>query len=276
LKHSLLRACALLTLVALLVVAIPSLAFAGVSEYQVQFAPLDAEGTGTLIVNVILSAETKLPARVRVPLPAGATLLWSGEILGGDVANDPSREASITAANGGSIVEFTLEQVRVAQVEAQLKAPTISGSTVSSNLEWVNTTAAGTYTFSVRLPAGAADVKITPAVEGSPKKNAAGETLSTLTPIRLEEGARFPVSVSYRTGGGTGGGASASPILVGALVMLAIAVIALIAVIARQRSSGAPIVEQASTPPTDRSSEPGRPDTATAEDVSDEDAFTWD
>jgi hypothetical protein len=249
LKHSLLRACALLTLVALLVVAIPSLAFAGVSEYQVQFAPLDAEGTGTLIVNVILSAETKLPARVRVPLPAGATLLWSGEILGGDVANDPSREASITAANGGSIVEFTLEQVRVAQVEAQLKAPTISGSTVSSNLEWVNTTAAGTYTFSVRLPAGAADVKITPAVEGSPKKNAAGETLSTLTPIRLEEGARFPVSVSYRT---------------------------LIAVIARQRSSGAPIVEQASTPPTDRSSEPGRPDTATAEDASDEDAFTWD
>ncbi|MDP3631347.1 MAG: hypothetical protein Q8S43_10425, partial [Actinomycetota bacterium] len=167
-KRSLIRASTLLALVALLVSTLPAFAYAGVSEYQVQFAPVDPSGSGAFIVNVILSPETTLPARVRVPMPTGARLLWAGEIIGGDAANDLSREASVTAVADGLVVEFTLEKVRVAQVEAQWNAPTYSGSTVSSNLDWVNTTDAGTYTFAIMLPAGASKVKITPAVEGSP------------------------------------------------------------------------------------------------------------
>ncbi len=240
-------------------------------------------------MNVILSPETKLPAKVRVPIPTGAVLLWSGEILGGDVADDPSREASITATADGLVVEFTLEKVRVAQVEAQWKAPTIAGNKVTSDLEWVNTTEAGTYTFAVRLPAGATNVKISPAEEGAPNTNADGETLHTLTPVRLEQGAKFPISISYETGNAAGGSSSGlSPILIGAIVLLVIAVVALVVVVVRQGSSApASIPEISSTRRSGRTAgdpkaEDSAADTAPEhestepDDASEDDAFTWD
>lgn len=270
-KRSLIRASTLLALAALLVSTLPALAYAGVSEYQVQFAPVDPSGSGAFIVNVILSPETTLPARVRVPMPTGARLLWAGEIIGGDTANDLSREASVTAVADGLVVEFTLEKVRVAQVEAQWNAPTFSGSTVSSNLEWVNTTEAGTYTFAIMLPAGASKVKITPAVEGSPNTNANGETLRTLTPIRLEKGAKFPISVSYKTGGG-GSAGGMSPILMGAIALLVIAIIALVAVLTRQ-GAGRGASSDTRSAPEERDSDPSSAAGATE---SDNDSFTWE
>lgn len=234
-KRLLLRSVSAFVLLALSLVVFPSLAFAGVSEYQVQFAPADTSGSGIFVVNVILSPDTKLPAKVRVPLPTGAVLLWSGEILGGDVSADPSREASVTPTEGGLVVEFTIEKVRVAQVEAQWNAPTISGTKVSSDLEWVNTTEAGTYTFAIRLPAGATNVKITPAVEGEVNTNAAGETLRTLTPVRLEKGATFPISIAFKSGGATGGGgiSDVPPVLIAVVAALALAIVALVVVVVR-------------------------------------------
>ena len=172
-----------------------------------------------------------------MPLPTGAVLLWSGEILGGDVDADPSRVASVTPTADGLVVEFTLEKVRVAQVEAQWSAPTVSGNKVTSELEWVNTTDAGTYTFAIRLPAGATNVKITPSVEGEANTNAAGETLRTLTPVRLEKGAKFPIKIAFKTGGTTGGGiANMPPVLIAVVAALALAILALIVVIVRQSS----------------------------------------
>jgi hypothetical protein len=276
-------------LLALSVVALPSFAFAGVSEYQVQFAPADTSGNGIFVVNVILSPDTKLPAKVRVPLPTGAVLLWSGEILGGDVSNDPSREASITPTGDGLVVEFTLEQVRVAQVEAQWSAPTTSGTKVTSNLEWINTTEAGTYTFAIRLPAGATDVKITPAVEGEVNTNAAGETLRTLTPIRLEEGAKFPISIEFETGGGADGGGIGGmpPILIVVLAALALAIVALVVVIVRQGATRgearpqAPVAARTATAASNRrpTSAAGAQKLTAPKDNPEEsgdDAFTWE
>jgi len=287
LKRSFFRMSIILTAFALMLVTFPSMAVAGVSEYQVQFAPTDTAGTGVFIVNVILSPDTKLPAKVRVPLPAGSTLLWSGEILGGDVADDPSREASVTAVADGLVVEFTLEKVLIAQVEAQWKAPTVAGSKVSSELEWINTTDAGTYTFAVRLPAGATDVEITPDPEGEPNRNAAGETLYTLTPLRLEEGGKLPISVNYRTGEASAPGLfdNMSPFLIAALALLALAIIALVVVIVRQSAGQR---ERASAPTAGRGSghipessvDSARGAAKQADDTPDEEpedeAFTWE
>ena len=289
-KRLVLRSVSVFVLLALLLVAFPSLAFAGVSEYQVQFAPADTSGNGILVVNVILSPETKLPAKVRVPLPTGAVLLWSGEILGGDVSADPSREASITPTEDGLVVEFTIEKVRVAQVEAQWSAPTVSGTKVTSDLEWVNTTDAGTYTFAIRLPAGATNVKITPAVEGAVNTNAAGETLRTLTPVRLEEGAKFPISIAFKTGGAAGGGGIGDmpPLLIAVVATLALAIVALVVIVVRQRTNRsdarpqAPAAARTSAPVSDtlagsdtRAPAPKTPE-ADSEDEPDDDAFTWE
>ncbi|MHB1341718.1 MAG: hypothetical protein ACYC77_06435 [Coriobacteriia bacterium] len=248
---------------------LPSVAHARVSEYQVQFSPIGDTNTMQVIVNVVLSPETPLPATVQVPLPTGATILWAGEILGGDPNADPVRETSVTAGAGGQIVSFTLQEQRVAQVEAQLPAAQVSGSTVTAPLSWVNTTEEGTYTFSVAFEAGASDIKITPPAAGQPLTNELGESLHTLTPVRLAQGQSFDLSVVYKRGGtkpvSSGGGANV-PLIV-AIVALVAAVIALVVVLTRQRSgvTGPPAqpVKRAET-------------TATTGSADDEDFFTFE
>lgn len=235
------RALVVLVMLGALVLGVPGVALARVSEYQVQFAPVGDTNTMQVIVNVILSQETTLPATVQVPLPAGATILWAGEILGGDPSADPAREVSVTATPDGQIVTFTLKDKRVAQVEASLAAAQISGSKVTAPLTWVNTTEEGTYTFSVALEAGAGDVKITPAPGGDPLSNELGETLYTIPPVRLTKGQQFAITAVYKRGAGsadTSGGGANVPLLV-ALGALAVAIIALVAVLMRQRTAAA-------------------------------------
>ncbi|MEN6429825.1 MAG: hypothetical protein ABFC80_03140 [Coriobacteriales bacterium] len=233
------RARVVLVLLLGLVLGLPSVAHARVSEYQVQFMPLGNTGTTQLIVNAVVSQDTSLPATVQVPLPAGASVVWAGEILGNDPAQDPAREASVTAVPGGQLVTFTLTQSRLAQVEADFGAPTISGDTVTVPLTWVNTAEEGTYTFSVVFEAGAGDIKIDPAPVGEPVGNELGEKLYTLAPVRLAKGQSFTVHVTYTRGAtDTSGGRANTPLVI-ALVALGSAVVALVVVLVRERSGKA-------------------------------------
>ncbi|PKQ37116.1 MAG: hypothetical protein CVT59_09365 [Actinobacteria bacterium HGW-Actinobacteria-1] len=270
------RATSIVLIAVVTLLCVPSIAFAGVSEYQVQFAPVGLSGRMDLIVNVILSPDTKLPATVRVPLPAGATVLWSGEILGGDPADDPSREATLTAIGGAQYAEFTLEKVRVAQVEAELNPAVVNGTKVEGALDWVNVTDAGTYTFSVRIEPGIRDLEISPAAEGSPQTNADGETLYTLAPVRLEKDGKFSIDVSYRRGAATT--SSISPLLYVALGLLAVTLVALVIVLLKQRQ--VPAAAVSGTPRSDRSagsaSAVAEPAPEEAADSEDDDAFTWE
>ncbi len=264
----------LIAVVALL--CVPSVAFAGVSEYQVQFAPVGLSTRMDLIVNVILSPDTPLPATVRVPLPAGATILWSGEILGGDPADDPSRDATLTVVGGAQYAEFTLEQVRVAQVEAELNPATVSGTKVEGKLDWINVTEAGTYTFSVRIEPSVHDLEITPAAEGSPQTNADGETLYTLAPVRLEKDGKFSIDVTYRRGSAS----TVSPLLLVALGLLAVTLVALVIVLLKQRQGSAPVPP--GEPRADRAARASsgvrdaQPAPAEDAEPQDDDAFTWE
>ncbi|TDB38895.1 MAG: hypothetical protein D9V44_04260 [Actinobacteria bacterium] len=272
------RATAIVLAAVVMLLCVPSLAFAGVSEYQVQFAPVGLSTRMDLIVNVILSPDTPLPATVRVPLPAGATILWSGEILGGDPADDPSREATLTAVGGAQYAEFTLEKVRVAQVEAELGPAAVTGTKVEGALDWINVTEAGTYTFSVRIEPNVRDLEITPAAEGAPQTNADGETLYTLTPVRLEKDGTFSIDVSYRRGAGATG--SVSPLLYVALGLLAVTLVALVVVLLKQRQ--APAAAVTTTRRADRTagvaSEGGAPGSVSTDalEPEDDDAFTWE
>ncbi|PKQ20386.1 MAG: hypothetical protein CVT66_05290 [Actinobacteria bacterium HGW-Actinobacteria-6] len=273
------RAVSSVLLLLMMILCVPALAYAGVSEYQVQFAPVGLNGRMDLIVNVVLSPDTELPAKVRVPLPAGATVVWAGEILGGIPDDDPQREVTLTKSGDGQYAEFTLEQVRIAQVEAELPQSVASGDKVNANLTWLNTTDAGTYTFSVRLEPKIADIKITPAPEGLPQTNADGESLYTLTPLRLEKDGTFDIEVAYSRGGAaTGSGGALSPILIIAVGLLVVAVAALIVVVVRQNQSAS--VESSAKIPTPVSGGGRRSSVdAAAKDVepeNDDEAFTWE
>jgi len=222
---------------------VPSAAFARVSEYQIQYTVRGPSGVGQLIVNVVLSPETTLPATVEVPLPAGAKVVWSGEIVGPDPTADPFREAVVSSVEGGLVATFTMEQVRIAQVEADLPAPTVDGNEVSSVLNWVNTGEEAPCSFAVVLEAGASSVQISPAAVGEPVSNDVGETLHTLAPVRLTAGQAFPVDVSYRTGGDGGGGGTSTVLIIGAIV-LGIALVALLVVLRVQRVAAKPKADE--------------------------------
>lgn len=228
-------------LLALVMLAVPAVAQARVLEYQVQFMPVGTGGVSQMIVNVILAPDTQLPATVRVPLPAGAIVVWSGEIVGDDPALDPYREATVTAVSGGQVAEFVLSEVRVAQVEANYVAPTRSGNDVSVTLPWVNTGEEAPLFISVRLEPGASDVSISPKPAGDPTSNQAGETLYALDSLKLATGGVLDVKVSYSLGGSQGGGQTTTPLLI-AVGLLLVAIVALVFVIDRNRRRRSAIV----------------------------------
>jgi hypothetical protein len=236
------RVAALVTAIVLAAAVVaPAAAYGRVAEYQVQFAPVGQTGPSDVIVNVVLSPETSLPATVTVPLPAGAQVLWSGEILGGDPANDPFHQPSVVPTAGALAAVFRLEQKPIAQVEATVGSPRVRGSKVFATLAWVNTGEEGPYTFSVVIEPGARDVKIAPQPVGQPERNAKGESLYVLSPVRLAAGQRFQVTVEYERGGASGSGASggAGPVLIAAIAGLVLAVAALVVVVRRERARSA-------------------------------------
>lgn len=233
-----------LTALALAATALaPTLAYARVSEYQVQFLPVGQTGSSEVIVNVVLSPETSLPATVTVPLPAGAQVLWSGEIWGGDPAADPFRQPSIVPTAGALAAVFRLEQKPIAQVEATVGEPRVRGKRVESTLAWVNAAEEGTYTFSVVVEAGAKGVEISPKPVGEPRRNEAGETLYVLAPVRLAAGQKFEVSVRYDRSAGAAAPSSAatsgSPVFIAAAAGLGLALIALVLVLRKERARSA-------------------------------------
>lgn len=225
-----------LALALALVLLVPAVASAAaVREYQIQFAPVTAQGDALAIVTAIVDPGESLPASVTVPVPEGATLLWAGEILGGDPSADPARETTVERVGDMDLYTFTLEQSYTGQVEIQLPGPTISGSRLSASMSWTNPGPEVLVTGAIIVEPGAADVETTPELVGETQSNEIGERLFPLAGLRLAEGGTYPMSVEWSRGGGEASGSSDSTLalLIGALVA---AVVALIAVWARERT----------------------------------------
>lgn len=222
-------------LFALAVAFAPGTAIAApVREYQIQFTPVAEGGASQMIVTAVLPPDESLPATVSVPVPAGATLLWSGELLGGDVADDPFREAAVDRVGDMDVYTFTLEQSHLGQVEVIVGTPSITGNRVESVLRWTNPGEAALVSLSVVAEAGAGDVRIDGAAPASaPQVNEAGESLYLVGSQTLQRGGSFQVSTSWTRGGGSSRGVPVALVL--AAVGLVAAVVALVALLARER-----------------------------------------
>lgn len=202
---------------------------------------MDADpGKAIAIVSVSLPEQTKLPALVRIPIPTGTSIDWSGEIAGTDASGDVPHEAQVKQGGGGSYAEFTVEQSRQAQIEVSGIVQRTDASGTSATLEWVQSVPATAVAFSVRLPAGAKTVEIDPAPTGEPARNEMGETLYTLPSQGLEVGEKTTVSVRYGTGGTTGAAPAPQTLQTGTVVgvlaaILAVAFVALLVVLQRRQ-----------------------------------------
>ncbi|HET6351532.1 MAG TPA: hypothetical protein VFG89_05325, partial [Coriobacteriia bacterium] len=162
----------------------PSVALAASAEttpvvagaLDVQLWPGAAAGQGVVIIAVTIPQDAKLPARVKIPVPAGAVVDWAGEI-DTDATGDIERPRSIEKGKSGSYAVFDLVASRQAQLELSGLPLAQNGDTYSIKLDYVQTAPAGETGFSVRLPAGASDVQISPTPASGPDKNDVGESL---------------------------------------------------------------------------------------------------
>jgi hypothetical protein len=202
---------------------------------EVQIWPGGEMGYTIFIVTGHIPDGTPLPATVLLPLPVGAEIVWSGEILGGPVAEDPAREFTVVEVADGLALEMTAESTRTVQYEAVGPALSVVDGMTTSVFEWVQTVPTGDVVFSVRLPASAGTVTIDPVPVGSPRTNEAGERLYTLRPAVLAEGQTFTVTTAYGPPGAEGSAGSDFPLLPVLLGLLAVAVVALVLALVRSR-----------------------------------------
>lgn len=209
-------------------------------DVQVQLWPAE-RGGAQLVISADLAENTRLPATVRIPLPAGAEPGWVGEVSGGDISGDILRQFTIEKGDGGQVLVLTLEKYRSAQVEANFTAPTAIGGKMASTLDWVQSAPAATTHFAVKMTTGTADVAIDPVPTGAPQQNDAGERLYTVASRHLDPGKTFTMTATFAYGAQTAattasGGGGGSTVLVVLVALLAAAVMAFVVVAVRSRT----------------------------------------
>lgn len=238
---------------------------ASVVEYQIEFT----SATGGLVVVATADPSATLPVTVEIPAPVGATLLWSGELLGGDPGLDPVRQAVPTRVGDMNVYEMTLESGHIGQLEFTVEPARVSDGRAENTLSWTNPgTSDALVSLSVIFEAGATDIELTPAAVSSPLYNDAGVSLHPLGTTRVTAGTTLEIMASW-TGGATAGPPSAGsdvPMWLFAALGLAVAVLAIVVVMDRARAGKRASRRGESGAP--RAADPGVDEDAEVEDES--------
>ena len=140
---------------------------------------------------------------------------------------------------GGQYAEFTLTKSRRGQIDSIASPLAVSGTVVSTSVDWVQSATSAETVFSVRVPSAVSDIKITPAPEGRPVTNELGEALYLLPAVTLDAGEKQAVNVSYNTlppVEAVPAPPSANAIIIALGAGLVLAIIALV-LVARRRSA---------------------------------------
>ena len=112
------RPAALLAAALLITLLAPAAALAspwrgiGVTLYDLAF-----DKTPTLVVFGSLADDVELPAVVELPIPAGSTIGWVGEISGQDTSLDTVAEFTVRPEDGYDVLEITVTRARAVQAE---------------------------------------------------------------------------------------------------------------------------------------------------------------
>jgi hypothetical protein len=222
---------------------------------EVELWPDRQQRLTSLTVMARLPEKAALPATVRLPLPEGATITWSGEIdIADDTgASDTSQTPGIVETAGGRAVDLVARKSRLVQYEAVLGRSVHTGDKVTTVLVWTQTVPTGSVTFSSRVPLEATQVKVTPPPAGDPQKDEQlGQMLYTLAPQDLKPGQRFALQVEYQlasgarppqgttpAGGGTMSGPGGIPIWLLVLLVVAVAMLPVLVGVQRRRRAAA-------------------------------------
>jgi hypothetical protein len=123
---------------------------------SISLADLNPKLAPTYVVTLHLKDGIKLPTsyQVAVPVPAGSTLLWAGEVVGENPAGDiTARDVKTVKAGKQMLVTFTMTKSRFAQVEVNPPTSTVGVYNDQIDLKWTPLAPIGRTLLAVRVPA---------------------------------------------------------------------------------------------------------------------------
>lgn len=154
-------------------------------------------GGPLLLVAGQLPENTELPAEIVLPVPEGAKVVWSGEILGASTEEDVPIEATVQTRDGADVVVMTLTRSRVAQVELTFEGATVAAAdgSVAAGFDIVSPVAAESTRIAIGLPSGAQPASLP---EGTlSAQGPEGLTYYYLEPGAVTPGSPLALSMSY-------------------------------------------------------------------------------
>lgn len=191
---------ALALAVAAAMLALPAAAFAApaqVASYDVRTI-IQPDGGRAMLAAVELAPETKLPAEVSVNVPKGAKIDWAGEILGGDLASDPTVQYTTKSGAEFDMLTFTLTKARRGQVELLYPAgATKNGDATKATLAYAPAQAAPRVSLSIEVPV---DAKVGQVPADLKKQPTQGSSFYSKAFQHVAPGQKLEVAVDY-TGG---------------------------------------------------------------------------
>lgn len=148
---------ALLWCVVLTVVMLFSAAasFAAPLTWQSIDLVLHDDQSPLMIVAGTVPAGISLPAQGSLSAPTGATLEWSGEVLGGALDQDPPFTPSVENSGTFDVYTFTMTQGPSAQLELSVpNAVVVSGDARVATINWVASQDVPLVRAMIRMPQG--------------------------------------------------------------------------------------------------------------------------
>ncbi len=101
---------------------------------------LEEEKDPTISISPLAREGTELPAEVTIAVPKGVTILWAGEVLGGDPSLDPQLDVTVEPHEDYDVLRFTLTKSLRASIEMSMPdgwvTPTETGRHLS--IEWTS------------------------------------------------------------------------------------------------------------------------------------------
>lgn len=204
------------------------------------------DGEPLLLVAGQLPETVALPAEIVLPVPEGATIVWSGEIVGSNAADDVQSQASIETRDGVTVAVMTLTRSRVAQIEVGFDGAIGKGADggLTAGFEMRAPVSVQSVRNAVALPPGATPASLP---EGAlVAEGQQGLTYYYLEPGALETGEPIVFSMGFSQGVAPPASDSAAqpapsgstaevPVLVIVLIATALAGAVLVVVASRSR-----------------------------------------
>lgn len=225
-------------------------AMAAPAKWQRVDVTLHSEQSGgVMLVSGELPESVKLPAEAELSVPAGSSLQWVGQILGGDPSADPELTYTKSTVDGSDVYRFTLTKSRNAQIEIVTSdAAGFDGTKYTPALKWTATQAVPEVRLSVRIPQSAQIVQAAPGAALQPA--ASGFSMYTRSVKDVKPGDQLDMAFSYQVAAAPASGASSASSGSTAqivIVILAIAVGALVVLAVRRKMAPTVVADPAPT-----------------------------